>query len=204
MLGEQDEKLHRKRLTDVCPQRRNQNCLLIFLWGNMSPIVLPQYIRGSHKKKQKKKFYGIFLEEWSHPNHCFLLNEGSNPRRAVSVALLKSLTSRWSQSTPFKTGGHFGRSSSSSSWSKHSIIKILVKNPILVPSYKFPLALSTISCLCDCPGGASQCARFLSFYHFVIFFIIFWLSPLFNSQCARFASFYHFMIIFWSFFDYHY
>jgi len=25
-------------------------------------------------------------------------------------------------------------------------------------SYKFPLALSTISCLCDCPGGASQCS----------------------------------------------
>ena len=67
------EKLHRKCLTDVCPQRRNQNCLLIFLWGNMSPIVLPQYIRGSHKNKQKKKFYGIFLEEWNHPNHCFLL-----------------------------------------------------------------------------------------------------------------------------------
>ena len=184
MLGEEDEKLHRKCLTDVCPQRRNQNCLLIFLWGNMSPIVLPQYIRGSHKNKQKKKFYGIFLEEWNHPNHCFLLNEGSNPRRAVSVALLKSLTSRWSQSTPFKTGGRLARSSSTASWSwsKHSIIKILVKNRILVPSYKFPLALSTISCLCDCPGGASQCARFLSFYQF-----IFWLSLL-TASASGFHS----------------
>ena len=27
----------------------------------------------------------------------------------------------------------------------------------IMDSYKFPLVSSTVSCLCDCPGGASQC-----------------------------------------------
>ena len=38
-----------------------------------------------------------------------------------------------------------------------TLITIVIINNLT--SYKFPLALSTISCLCDCPGGASQCTR---------------------------------------------
>jgi hypothetical protein len=31
-----------------------------------------------------------------------------------------------------------------------------------LPSYQFPLAQSSVSCLCDCPGGASQCSRLVT------------------------------------------
>ena len=89
MLGEQDEKLHRKRLTDVRPQRRNQNCLLIFLWGNMSPIVLPQYIRGSHKNKLKKKF-----SYWRFKSETGSLS-GTVEVTYVSLKSVYSIQDRW-------------------------------------------------------------------------------------------------------------